>query len=124
MIKIRQKRNSCAKSRSKAAEGPPPKDSAISGFVRGKSVIGREGLANSIEFSPEFMDLINLCENMHVGSSEYKLKGMVCYNGHFTSAVLTQGNWTHIDDLCAGVKEFCSLATLKRNFAKGWFFVI
>ena len=77
-----------------------------------------------IEFSPELMDLINLCENMHVGSSEYKLKGMVCYNGHFTCAVLTQGNWTHLDDLCAGVKEFCSLATLKRNFAKGWFFVI
>ena len=77
-----------------------------------------------IEFSPEIMDLINLCENMHVGSSEYKLKGMVCYNGHFTCAVLTQGNWTHLDDLCAGVKEFCSLATLKRNFAKGWFFVI
>ena len=49
MIKIRQKRNSCAKSRSKAAEGPPPKDSAISGFVRGKSVIGREGLAAQLK---------------------------------------------------------------------------
>ena len=31
-----------------------------------------------------------------------------CYNGHFTCAVLTQGNWTHIDDLCVGVKEFCT----------------
>ena len=28
-----------------------------------------------IEFSPELMDLIDLCENMHVGSSEYKLRG-------------------------------------------------
>ena len=78
-----------------------------------------------IEFSPEIMDLINLSENMHVGSSVYKLKGMVrCYNGHFTCAVLTQGKWTYIDDLCAGVKEFCTLASLKKNFAKGWFFVI
>ena len=78
-----------------------------------------------IEFSPELMDLIHLCENMHVGSSEYKLKGMVrCYNGHFTCAVLTQGNWTHIDDLCVGVKEFCTLAALKRGFSKGWFFAI
>ena len=78
-----------------------------------------------IEFSPELMDLIHLCENMHVGSSEYKLKGMVrCYNGHFTCAVLTQGKWTYIDDLCVGVKEFCTLAALKRQFSKGWFFAI
>ena len=75
--------------------------------------------------SPELMDLIHLCENMHVGSSEYKLKGMVrCYNGHFTCAVLTQGKWTYIDDLCVGVKEFCTLAALKRQFSKGWFFAI
>ena len=51
------------------------------------------------------MDLINLCENIHVSSSEYKLKGMVrCYNRHFTCAVLTIGKWTYIDDLCVGVK--------------------
>ena len=78
-----------------------------------------------IEFSPELMDLIHLCENMHVGSSEYKLKEMVrCYNGHFICAVLTQGKWTYIDDLCVGVKEFCTLAALKRQFSKGWFFAI
>ena len=72
-----------------------------------------------IEFSPELMDLIHLCENMHVGSSEYKLKEMVrCYNGHFTCAVLTQGKWTYIDDLCVGVKEFCTLAALKRQFSR------
>ena len=77
------------------------------------------------KFSPELIDLINLCENIHVGSSEYKLKGMVrFYDGHFTCAVLTQDKLIYIGDLCAGVKEFSSLATLKRTFAKGLFFVI
>ena len=49
---------------------------------------------------------------------------MCCYNRHFTRAVLAQGKWSYIDDLCVGIKKFCTLAALKRQFAKGWFFAI
>ena len=37
---------------------------------------------------------------------------MRSYNEHFTRAVLIQGKWTYIDDLCSGAKEFSNLAAL------------
>ena len=50
------------------------------------------------EFSPELMNVIKLYENINVGQTEYKLKGMVrSYNKHFTCEVLIQEKWTYID---------------------------
>ena len=67
--------------------------------------------------------MIKLDENINVGRTEYKLKGMVrSYNKHFTCAVLIQGKWTYIDDLCSGLKEFSNLAALRKSL--GWFFTI
>ena len=78
-----------------------------------------------IEFSSEVMNVVKLYENITVGQSEYKLRGMVrSHNRHFTCAVLTEGRWTYIDDLCLSVKEFSNLAALKKHFAQGWFFTI
>jgi len=69
------------------------------------------------------MNVIKLYENINVGQTEYKLKWMVrSYNKHFTCAVLIQGKWTYIDDLCSGVKAFSNLAALKKQFKQGWFF--
>jgi len=78
-----------------------------------------------IEFSSEVMNVVKLYENITVGQSEYKLRGMVrSHNRHFTCAVLTEGKWTYIDDLCLSVKEFSHLAALEKHFAQGWFFTI
>ena len=66
--------------------------------------------------------MIKLYENINVGQTEYRLKGMVrSCNKHFTCAVLIQGKWTYIDDLCSGVKEFSNLATLKNSLNKDGF---
>ena len=78
-----------------------------------------------IEFSPELMNMLKMYENITVGQSEYRLRGMVrSHNRHFTCAVLTEGKWTYIDDLCLDVKKFSNLAALKKHFAQGWFFLI
>ena len=59
------------------------------------------------------MNLIKLYENINVGQAEYKLKEMMRSNNkHFTCIVLIQGKWTHIDDLCSGVKEVSNLTAL------------
>jgi len=68
-----------------------------------------------IEFSTELMNVIKLCENINVGQSKYTLSGMVrSHNRHFTCAVLIEGKWTYIDDLCSGVKQFSNLAELTK----------
>ena len=73
-----------------------------------------------IEFSIELMNVIKLYEHINVGQTDYKLKGMVqSYNKHFTCAVLIQGKWTYIDDLCSGVKEFTNLTALIKKFTQG-----
>jgi len=78
-----------------------------------------------IEFTPELMDVVKFYENITVGQSEYKLRGMVrSHNRHFTCAVFTEGKWTYIDDLCLDVKTFSNLAALEKHFAQGWFFLI
>ena len=70
------------------------------------------------------MNVIKLYENINVGQTEYKLKGMVqSCNKHFTCTVLNKKR-TYIDDLCSGVKEFSNLAALKKKFKEGWFFTI
>ena len=69
--------------------------------------------------------MAKLYENITVGQSEYKLRGMVqSHNRHFTCAVFIEGKWTYIDDHCSGVKEFSNLAALKQQFKQGWFFTI
>jgi len=71
------------------------------------------------------MNVVKFYENITVGQSEYNLRGMVrSHNRHFTCAVLIEGKWTYIDDLCSGVKEFSNLAALKQQFKQGWFFTI
>ena len=78
-----------------------------------------------IEFSPELMNGIHLYEIINVGKTEYQLKGMVrSYNRHFTCAVLIEGKWNYIDDLCSGVKQCSNLISMKQQFSKGWFFTI
>ena len=68
------------------------------------------------ELSPELVNMTKLYENKNVGPTEYKLKGMVrSYNKHLNCAVLIQGKWTYLDDLCSGVKEFSNLAALKKT---------
>ena len=70
------------------------------------------------------MNVIKLYENINVGQTEYKLKGMVqSCNKLFTCTVLNKKR-TYIDDLCSGVKEFSNLAALKKKFKEGWFFTI
>ena len=67
--------------------------------------------------------MIKLNENINVGQTKYKLKGMVrSFYRHFTCAVLIQGKWVYIDYLCSGVEEFTNLAALKKRFEQGWFF--
>jgi len=46
------------------------------------------------------------------------------HNRHFTCAVLIEGKWTYIDDLCSGVKQVSNLAELTKHFVQGWFFLI
>ena len=78
-----------------------------------------------IEFSPELMNGIHLYEIINVGKTDYQLKGMVrSFNRHFTCAVLIEGKWNYIDDLCSGVKQFSNLISLKQQFSQGWFFAI
>ena len=73
-----------------------------------------------IEISTELMNVIKLYEHINVGQTDYKLKGMVqSYNKHFTCAVLIQGKWAYIDDLCSGVKEFTNLTALIKQFTQG-----
>ena len=69
-----------------------------------------------IEFSPELMNVVKLYENITVGQSEYRLRGMVRSNNrHFTCAVLTEGKWTYIDDLCLDVKKFFQFGCIEKT---------
>lgn len=73
-----------------------------------------------IEFSPELTNVIKLYKDIYVGQSKCKLSGMVrSHNRHFTCAVLIEGKWTYIDDLCSGVKQFSNLAELTKHFVQG-----
>ena len=79
-----------------------------------------------VEFSPELMNVIKLYENINVGQTEYKLKGMVrSCNKRFTWAVLIQKKWTYPVywlPLFRCVKEFSNLTALKKQF-KGAFII-